>query len=94
MTEIYVPTDQQRHIMEAANSVRVDNLPIPAALDKESNLLIAARIVLDSNDDNKACYGEEVLGVAQGLLFTVRDYLMGGNPDEVGYSVCVNLAKR
>ncbi|MEI7708158.1 MAG: hypothetical protein WCI90_07810 [Chlorobium sp.] len=86
-------TNQQKHIMDAANSVRIDGLPIPAALDKVSNLLVAARIVLDGGDENKACYGDAVLDVAQCLLFSVRNYLAGGDPDDVGYVVSMNALK-
>jgi len=86
-------TNQQKQIIEAANSVRIDGLTIPAALDKVGNLLVAARIVLNSNDENKACYGEEVLGIAQGLLFTARNYLAGGDPSDVGYVVSMNTVK-
>ena len=86
-------TDQQLQIMEAANSVRIDGLTIPAALIRVNNLLVATRIILDGGESDEAVYGEAVLDVAESLLCSVKSYLSGGDPEEVGYSVSMNIAK-
>ena len=93
MTEQYTPTDQQRKVMLAVNSIRIDGITIPAAFDKVNNLLVATRIILDGGDSDEAFYSEAVLDVAESLLCSVKSYLSGGDPEEVGYSVSMNIAK-
>lgn len=79
--------------MEAAYSIRIDGLTLPAAIGKVNNLLVAALIILDGGESDEAVDGEAVLDVAESLLCSVKSYLSSGDPDEVGYSVSVNIAK-